>query len=413
MMFTLDELAHLAWTQLWQVTLAIGIITLLVRLVGRKRPHLAYGLWMLVVVKCLTPPTLSSPTGVFCWAQPREFATRPALRQVADRRLSKGGEISAAFASSPQPGTNPPVGQHKSFLRRLVSNRRLVEILLAAWLGGMTVCAGIVTIMYIACSWMLRRSGQPNDRNLSASVSALAQRLGVRRGVRVFVTTRPFGPAVFGVIRPTLVVPGPLLSALSHDQIEPILAHELIHIRRGDIAAGLAQMLAQIVCWFHPLVWWANRAAGRERERCCDLESLASLGCEPGAYARGLLRVLELRQQLRPLFALPGVRPLDLTRNRLEHIMAYGSAPQPRTSRGQWLSLAVIAIVLVPGASLPLRPATSGADAEARSSVHVIPHAQPDTISTIRGEADRPARNRREVWDPLESTCRHASLSIL
>ena len=46
MMLDTDVLAHLAWAQLWQVTVAIALIALLVRLIGCKSPHLGYGLWM-------------------------------------------------------------------------------------------------------------------------------------------------------------------------------------------------------------------------------------------------------------------------------------------------------------------------------------------------------------------------------
>ena len=67
-----SELAGIFWTQLWQVTALIVAVGLLTRFACRRRPHLAYVLWMLVVVKCLTPPLWSSPVGVFSWAQVSE-----------------------------------------------------------------------------------------------------------------------------------------------------------------------------------------------------------------------------------------------------------------------------------------------------------------------------------------------------
>jgi bla regulator protein BlaR1 len=45
--------------------LAVGT---LVRFGARQRPHLAHTLWMVVILKCLTPPLWSSPTGIFSWA---------------------------------------------------------------------------------------------------------------------------------------------------------------------------------------------------------------------------------------------------------------------------------------------------------------------------------------------------------
>ena len=60
MNLTPSNLAELAWTQLWQVTLLAVVVAAVVHLAARARPHLAYLLWMLVIVKCLTPPLWSS-----------------------------------------------------------------------------------------------------------------------------------------------------------------------------------------------------------------------------------------------------------------------------------------------------------------------------------------------------------------
>ncbi len=48
-----SELAWLAWSQIWQVTALAAVVGVVTRLFCRRRPHLAYVLWMLVVLKCL------------------------------------------------------------------------------------------------------------------------------------------------------------------------------------------------------------------------------------------------------------------------------------------------------------------------------------------------------------------------
>src|SRR5579871_6645167 len=67
--------SSLAWTQLWQVTALIALVGLVQGTLCRRRPHLAYALWMVVMLKCLTPPIISSPTGVFGWLE-RAVAVR-------------------------------------------------------------------------------------------------------------------------------------------------------------------------------------------------------------------------------------------------------------------------------------------------------------------------------------------------
>jgi hypothetical protein len=64
----MTPLDDLAWTQFWQVTTVAAGIGLFIRLCCRQRSHLAHVLWLIVLVKCLTPPLWSSPTSVFSWA---------------------------------------------------------------------------------------------------------------------------------------------------------------------------------------------------------------------------------------------------------------------------------------------------------------------------------------------------------
>jgi hypothetical protein len=167
------------------------------------------------------------------------------------------------------------------------------------------------------------------------------------------VTSQPIGPAVFGFVRPVVVLPSSLLQDRSPG-LTPILSHELIHIRRGDPFFAVIQVLAQCVWWFHPLIWWANREASRERERACDEEVLAKLKLDPAAYGQCLVDILRMKQRLRPVLAFPGVRAIEVTTRRLEHIMQ----PEPRfhlrTPRRCWATALVAAFVALPGAGLAL-----------------------------------------------------------
>ena len=70
----LSRYSELAWAQLWQVTVVALFALLIVRLGCRRRPHLAYAVLLVAIVKCLTPPVVSSPTGVFSWSPPATSA---------------------------------------------------------------------------------------------------------------------------------------------------------------------------------------------------------------------------------------------------------------------------------------------------------------------------------------------------
>jgi bla regulator protein BlaR1 len=339
------------WSQLWQVTLLIVVVALLARMFCRNKPHLVYLLWMLVVLKCLTPPLWSSPTGLFSWMQVEQMtqlsAEIPGISENP-RNLSEPMDFGILLAA------NEPVFEETVIIAEPVT---FPEFLSGVWLFGVVFLTVVVAVKWIQLHRKLKQTTIPVDAELLSLVSRLKQTLGIRRRVQVLVTSEPVGPAVFGFLRPVIVLPQSLLAELSAQAIEPILAHELVHVRRFDSAAGLLQAIAQLVWWFHPLVWWANRQTSRERERCCDEEVVTGLDCLPTCYARSLLDVLELKRRLRSIFAVPGIRRMEITPKRVEDIMQRSGRFHRRTPRWCWGVILVAAALILPGAGLVVETA--------------------------------------------------------
>ena len=316
---------------------------------------------MLVILKSMAPPLWSSPTGVFSWARIERRATTPLSVSAhlalidADRAMQDSGRPTPALS----PNVTAPVGITP---RRPTDWPWYAKILGLTWLTGTLICASFVTLNFVLVSSRLRRSVVESDGALITRVIEFSRRLRVRRSVRIVVTSESVGPAVYGVIRPTLVLPQALLSAKPLDELEPILAHELIHVRRGDTFAAMLQLVGQCLWWFHPFVWWANRQACSERERACDEEVLAGLTCDPAAYGQGLLDIVRLKNKLRPMLAYPGVRSVEVTTRRLEHIMQSKPSFHARTSGWSWAIVLGTALVALPGAGFAVNPASHGSE---------------------------------------------------
>jgi TonB family protein len=97
-------------------------------------------------------------------------------------------------------------------------------------------------------------------------------------------------PGVFGIVRPMLVWPAELSDRLSDAELEAIMAHEICHVKRRDNLTALAQMIVEIIFWFHPVVWWIGTRLVVERERACD-EEVLEMGTDNQSYAEGILKV--------------------------------------------------------------------------------------------------------------------------
>ncbi|MGB7136363.1 MAG: M56 family metallopeptidase, partial [Acidobacteriaceae bacterium] len=113
-----------------------------------------------------------------------------------------------------------------------------------------------------------------------------------KRPVRLLVSDTARVPAAIGFLRPAIVLPAWALDELSPAELQPILIHELEHLRRHDDWTNLLQKAVRAILFFHPAVWWIDARLSEERELACDDAVLAATG-NPRAYAGCLIDLLE------------------------------------------------------------------------------------------------------------------------
>lgn len=77
-------------------------------------------------------------------------------------------------------------------------------------------------------------------------------------------------PMVAGALHPVLLVP----AGEAPKGADCMLAHELTHIKRHDVAKKLLLTLVCILHWYNPAVWLLSARAGRDIEEACDAETL-------------------------------------------------------------------------------------------------------------------------------------------
>lgn len=358
--------SQLAWPMFWQLSLVIVCVALATRICCRNRPHLAYILWMLVLVKALAPPIVSSPTSVFSWAAASRAGSRSTpLRLPPPARLPSADNQAVATTPPASAIANAPIAAAND------ATLSWAGWLMLMWSSGAVCMSALVVVRQFRLRSRLRATTEPPSAALCALVDRLRDSLGVRSTVRLQVIDASLGPALIGVVRPTIVIPRSL-AGRSERELTPILAHELVHLRRGDTFAALLQVVVQIAWWFHPLVAWANREMRRQRELACDAEVLAALRCPGSDYAHSLLIVLESRLDMQPATIWPGIYRADVTSARIRRIASDSAALTVCTPRWCWALLALLALVTVPGAGLLLPAQEQPAANEEKIVVPVV-----------------------------------------
>jgi beta-lactamase regulating signal transducer with metallopeptidase domain len=133
----------------------------------------------------------------------------------------------------------------------------------------------------------LRRSAMPvADADVLAMVNSLAGRMKICRRIAVRESPEVDTAMTGGWLRPFVLLP-PGMAATLGSEIEPVLAHEIAHVRRRDFALAVLQAIADAGTRLSPGHRWLSLEAGRIREQACD-DVVITLGVEPLRYARAL-----------------------------------------------------------------------------------------------------------------------------
>ena len=234
------------------------------------------------------------------------------------------------------------------------------------WLPWAWAIGVALMMVRVGGGWLLvgvlgRRPFDPLPAHWQARAEALRQALGIRRQVAVRLLREAGLPCSAHAWRPVIWLPLSMLTQLSPDQVEALIAHELAHVRRLDWIWNGLQCVVEALLFYHPGMWWLSRRVRQERENACD--DLAVVACgDPIALAEALSGLERLRVPL-ALFALSAKGGVLM--QRIKRLLFPDSTRRPRLGA----PLALLAI------------ACSGAlfAAQAQRPSGTMPPAAPDT----------------------------------
>ena len=255
--------------------------------------------------------------------------------------------------------------------RRLATPPSWPGLVLVLWAG-----LGLLGVLAVAGSFALlwrRLSGREMLREgpLVATLDELRRRAGLRRHVRLSISSRVSAPFSTGILLPEICLPRAVVAGLTPAQQEVLLAHELGHLVRRDPFWFAAGAVLERLFFFQPL----NRVARHE------LAELAELACDDCAVrwtgsrlalASCLTEVAGwlIEEPRRPL-ALPGLTaPRSPLGRRVARLLDDRRSPSAEPRSRSWPVLALgtlgLTVVAVPGIS-------AASPAPARDKVDVGP----------------------------------------
>jgi bla regulator protein blaR1 len=350
------------------------VLALVVACLGRvlgRRPAVLHCLWMLVLLKLVTPPIYEVPVP---WPESSSAAdeSASALEVVLSERVRElvGPDNSDNVVDDQLADAAGILGQGNAH----AACSWLGEWLSIDWmrLASMIWIAGAVTTLVVSIGRIRRfrlllRDARPADDEIQEWVDELAASLGVDGPPSVWWIGGKLSPMVWSLgWRPRLILPTELWKGLDDHQRATLVIHELAHLRRGDHHVRLFELLVTALYWWHPVLWWARQALRDVEEQCCDAWVVWAAPDAARSYAETLLETLDFLNQsdlAEPLLA-SGFGKVQHLRKRLTMIMS-GTTPR---MLGLWGTLGSLGLAVV---LLPVNP-TWAQKTEEKREVRVI-----------------------------------------
>lgn len=242
------------WIFNMSITAALtGILVMLVRMIKKIPRRIMVFLWLVPFLRMTVPLGLNSPYSLMTLISKITTKTIVVFQPTEDISFSMMNSVMAA-------NTYFPITYKVNILDDIFGVASVIWIIVSLAILLMLIIIYFTTIHEIKDSTHLKDN--------------------------VYLSEKVTSPAVYGIIRPRIILP---LSYKDKD-IELIIQHEKTHIRGLDNLWRMIAFMVVAVHWFNPLAWMFLRALLADLELSCDERVLVKPGVDRSKeYATALL----------------------------------------------------------------------------------------------------------------------------
>lgn len=299
----LDEIFY--WIFNMSITAAVtGLVVLLIRTARKIPKSVICWLWIIPFGRMVIPLGLNSPYSLMSFVSHFTARTVTVFTPTNGTAFSMMNCVMAANSYF-------PVTYKTNLLERLFSAASVI------WAGVLLAAAAALAVLYF--------SGIREMKN------------SVHLRENIYFSEKVQSPAVYGILRPRIILP----VSYAEKDMEPVLMHEKMHIRRADNLWRILAFIITAIHWFNPFAWLFLKQFLADIELACDERVVAK--CSPEqrkAYALSLLECKESADMLVSAFGGAKIR------TRIEHILSFQKMTRISAAGFTAFVMAIAAVLL-------------------------------------------------------------------
>lgn len=374
----------LLYCLLWNLLL-VTVLALILWLVGllpvlQNRPALRQILWLLVLLKLITPPLMTVPilpeTRVMEWSESAQKYLATELDGSLFNHDDRVAHDLAATGNIIEDNTQTPLLWNSAILFSVFS-----------CLGTLILWSKLIAKRFRMRN--LLTSSLTGSQRADLVLQQLCAHFRLTHKPALIVIDVACSPMLWsGIRRKTIILPRTFSEVASEEQLRHVLAHELAHLVRRDHLASLVAFLVTSLFWWNPVVWWARREMLLAMESCCDALAIERSASSRQSYAKTLLSVVDTLAGDQSVLPVAGAQfgEFQSFKRRIEMV----ARSRVKFTLSRSTGLLVLSCGLVMLTLIPIR-----ADAEPESS-------PPQVAVPASDAAQDPVREKVEIVDVEE-----------
>jgi bla regulator protein BlaR1 len=265
MNWNLSELFSHTLDVSFQASVIILLIMIIKRVMGnRLSAGWHYGLWFMLMVRLILPESLESNISLYTlFPSPPQWGVDGNLfgfLEHASRNMAKFSKATPFPDAHPFPWLNP-----------------FTKALPFIWISVAFSMVAYIFIRSLTFLMAVRNHRQETWEPALNLLESCKKELGIKTVLVIMETDLVQSPALFGYLRPRILLPHGMIQNLDEKALRHVFLHELRHLKHHDILIGLIASILLALHWFNPLVWMAFHAMKRDREFACDAMTLSHL----------------------------------------------------------------------------------------------------------------------------------------
>ncbi len=278
------------------LTSILAIIILILRPMIRKilGINIVYFLWLLLIIKLIIPYGPESKISIY------NLFNKVDTSVSYDEKLINDNSQIKSYTNKIKTPINNTSETSNNIIEKPMSKSANINnyfntktILISIWITGISIFFIFLIFSYYKLINIRKNMIYRYNRQSYKILKDCLTLLNIRRNIEILVVNEISSPALYGVIKPKILIPIKIFNNIKKEELKYIILHELCHYKRKDVTLTLIIYLLKAVYWFNPIILFALNTLKEDCEVACDNMVISKLDKrERVSYGYTIINVL-------------------------------------------------------------------------------------------------------------------------